>query len=258
MNLRAKCDEYLDHLENVQRVTPATLKNYRSTINKFYAWATANNVPLDEKGIAAYVSSIEHAPSANTILVRLKGLARYQEVPVKRLCAAKTEIKQIEALDSSELTSLLRVTEDHDPRIHAVAVLLSGTGLRFDEFCSIRRDDLRYTEKGACYIEVMGKGRKQRIVPISESVREVWDDLPFQPKESHQDLIRIALKGAGRIAQLPIEVHPHLLRKSFISIALNEREQEPLYVAKVVGHSNLNTMLKHYYKASADKLYSVV
>jgi integrase len=255
--LREKCDAYFVQLTDNKRVTKATLKNYRSTVNRFHDWALSNGRPFSQASIQEFVASFEHTPTANTVRVRLKGLAKFHRLPTQTLEASHTESKLIRALNSEEVVTLLAGVQGNR-KLYALVMLLSQTGLRWAEYCAISRDDRQYSKAGACTIKVMGKGRKERTVPISPAVQAVWEDIPFHPSLSQQDTLRVALRTAGERVGLPIQVHPHLFRKSYISIAINERGLEPLIVANIVGHSNLNTMLKHYYEASPDRLYEAV
>jgi integrase/recombinase XerD len=250
--------EYLSDLKRVKRVSPITLKNYRSTLTRFCAWL--GDRPFDGASVNEYVSAIPHAPTANTVLTRIKALASYHSLPLKRTARAKEEVKQPNALTSWQLAKVVSCLDNVQAR--ALVVFLAETGLRFGEYAKMSRTDWVYdaTADGQeiVMLKVVGKGLKHRSVPLSPKALAVWRDVPLLPTLSQQDVFRRLLKQAGERAGIQWKVTPHTLRATFATITLNERGADSARVARILGHARLDTMMRHYWRDSNEALYRVV
>ena len=141
-------------------------------------------------------------------------------------------------------------------RDRALVELLYGTGIRIGELVAL---DVRDLELAAREIRVMGKGRKERIVPIPEQARIVlkaWLDLRRHPGVLAEPLFislrprreekprRLAAREARRIlgeravgADLSERVHPHRLRHSYAT-HLYAKTLDLRLVQKQLGHSS--------------------
>lgn len=254
-NLPKVVQGYLDHLATARRVTPATLKNYRSTCAAFAAWAEGQGRALESASIQDFVATYRHAASANTAMVRLVGLAKYAKVEVE-VVRAKESVREVQALTSDEALSLIEKARMLDSGLEAGIVFLAETGLRFDEFMRASTTDV-FTKKGMKYLKVEGKGRKQRSVPLTASAYRALRKLPERTDYFEKKFRRLLAK-AGKRAGIKAHVHPHLLRASFISIQLNERNTQAIHIATIVGHASVDTMLKHYYRADLGTLTGIM
>jgi len=246
---------YMNHLEHKRRVTAKTLKNYRSTCQSFLNWAATEGRKLDSDSLQDYVGRYDHAPSANVQLVRLCGLAKFAKVPVE-VTRAKEELPEVLALSSKQVMALVEAAFDISEDLGNSTQFLAETGLRFDEFMRASVKDVR-VEKNVRVLAVIGKGRKFRRVPLTEAAYKALVALPPRTAMFEKHL-RQGLAQAGEEADIDFHVHPHLLRASFISILLNERHVEAIHVAQLVGHANINTMLKHYAQVSMEKLGGIL
>jgi integrase/recombinase XerD len=135
--------------------------------------------------------------------------------------------------------------------------LFYATGLRVSEMVSLRQQDLNL-EDG--YLTCMGKGRKQRLVPIGDEAsawlaRYIAESRPallkrrssgrlFVNARGGSSLTRVGfwkiLKGYGRGAGLPRSLSPHVLRHSFATHLL-ERGADLRAIQMMLGHSDLST-----------------
>lgn len=246
--MNKEINRYLDHLELQARVSPTTLRNYTSTLKHFAQWAGERALSTDV--VAQYLQQFPHPATANVKAVRLAGLARFLKVEIETQ-RAKEAYRMVEALTSSEVRDLVFQA---DLVIKPIITLLAETGLRLAEFRTLTKDSV-VARSGCAGLIVVGKGSKQRWVPLSEQAQYAMNRIDFQMEET---LLRKGLARAGKKAGLRQHIHPHLLRASCISILLNERKREAIQVAVMVGHSNLNTMLKHYYKPTAEAMRELV
>lgn len=249
-NLSSELDEYMAYLIEDKRCTKATIKNYRSTLSRF----VSQYEDLNTRSVRTYLRTIDHAPTRNTCLVRLKGFASFLDISLNKVPRAKEVVKDPDALISSEVETLCEVAAAIDSQLGHGVKLLSNTGLRIHEFYGLRERNLEI-EEGKFRLRVFGKGRKIRVVPLNASALESFRSMqkPFKiPEKRFRTMLHLAGESIGK------RVHPHLLRASCASIMMNERHKDSADVCTVLGWSKVDTMVKHYYKPSAERLQSVV
>lgn len=237
----------------------ATVKNYRSTLKRFDSFLGGKE--FTQESISEFMRTYENPASANVVRTRLLGLEKF--MLGYRASRAKEPIKPVEALTSHEVALLVTAARLQSDELAAAIIFFTETGLRFQEFCNFDVTQMRserdpHSLKINTAFNVVGKGRKHREVPVSVVALTVVHHLPFIRTRNDEDKFRYALAKAGIDAGLTIRIHPHLLRATFMSVMLNERNTEAIMVAKIVGHSSVDTMLRHYLRTSISKLCNVV
>jgi len=243
---------YLDYLRLDKRVTERTLKNYESTLTQF----ARSHQALTERTVKTFLRGYDHAPTSNVLLTRLRGFAEFLGASLGNIPQAKEESKDPKALNSVELVSLITEATRLDSSSGLAISLLGHTGLRIHEFFNLKREDLQ-TREGVTYLAIFGKGRKWRDVPLNATALSAFAQIEW-PFPVYEKKFRIILKQAGLNAGLSVKCHPHLLRASCASILLNERNADSVKVAKILGWEKVDTLTKHYYKASLATLASVM
>ncbi len=158
-------------------------------------------------------------------------------------------------------------------RDHALLELLYGAGLRVGELSAL---DVRDVDLHRGEVRVMGKGGKERVIPLPGAAREAvaaWLDdrrapgllaqplfLALRPRRDGprrlgvRDVRRI-LKQRARLAGLTDRVHPHRLRHSYATHLL-DMGADLREIQELLGHSSLSTTEK-YTAVSADRLMGV-
>ena len=158
-------------------------------------------------------------------------------------------------------------------RDHALLELLYGAGLRVGELSAL---DVRDVDLHRSEVRVMGKGGKERVVPLPGAAREAvaaWLDdrrapgllaqplfLALRPRRDGprrlgvRDVRRI-LKQRARLAGLTDRVHPHRLRHSYATHLL-DMGADLREIQELLGHSSLSTTEK-YTAVSADRVMEV-
>jgi integrase/recombinase XerC len=148
-------------------------------------------------------------------------------------------------------------------RDRALVELLYGTGIRVGELVAL---DVRDLELRAREVRVMGKGSKERIVPIPERAREAlsaWLDVrrhagvlrePLfislrprregEPRRLAAREARRVLAERGRGADLREHVHPHRLRHSYATHLL-DMGADLREIQELLGHATLSTTQKY-------------
>lgn len=138
----------------------------------------------------------------------------------------------------------------------ALITLLYGTGLRISEALSLRRSDVPLADR----ITVIGKGRKERVVPVIDAVRDATAAYvrvcPFDAGKNGP--LFISIKGAAMTAReaqrimqdlrsrlgLPPSATPHALRHSFATHLL-QNGGDLRAVQELLGHASLSTTQKY-------------
>lgn len=148
-------------------------------------------------------------------------------------------------------------------RDHAIVELLYGTGIRVGELAAL---DVRDIDLHSGEVRVMGKGSKERVVPIPEKAREalaIWLDVRRRPgvlaeplfivlRRNHEPEprrlsardIRRGLERRGRAGGLGDRVHPHRLRHSYATHLL-DMGADLREIQELLGHASLSTTQKY-------------
>lgn len=259
-------ENYLDFVIKVKGFSLVTAETYRQTLRFFANWAKIKKqnarwstfteedirsfiIDCSERGVSPqsinrYMSAIN---SFFSYLCRFHGLqinpcTNFEKLRVpKRLPMAIPEDVCKNYLERSWNGYQHAV-------VHMAIALMYYSGLRFSEVLNLKWTDIKER-----HIDVIGKGNKQRFVPISKNLKS---DLSrwkfFAPTSSFvvpafdgdkigertlRYKIFTALVSAGCDEKL---AHPHALRHTFAT-RLSANGYPLLYLQKILGHNNLNT-----------------
>lgn len=164
------------------------------------------------------------------------------------------EVLSVEEVDRLEQACDLSKWEGQ--RNRTIIEVLFSCGLRVSELINLRLSDLFLTEK---FIRVMGKGKKERLVPISESaIKELqyWfmDRNLMKIKPGEEDFVFLNRRG-GHLTRMMIftivrrlaeaagiekTISPHTLRHSFAT-ALLEGGANLRAIQDMLGHERIST-----------------
>lgn len=133
-------------------------------------------------------------------------------------------------------------------------------GLRVSELTNLKFENLRKDDEGSRHVQVIGKGDKERWVPINDKAAKALDAyLSVRPETPHPHLF-IALRGAKshskisprsvqklavkyrKALNLPVRFTPHKGRHTFLS-RLIQNGVDISVAAKLAGHANLQTTM---------------
>ena len=188
MELADASEAFADHLLKVRRLSPATVRAYRSDLRDLAH--SAGRIPLESIDLETLRDWLWHATQrgdARSTLARRSAAARsffswaqaqgfIAHDPSLRLVAPKKGRTLPTVASRDAMTGLLdshrRAAEDGNPvalRDHAILEMLYGSGIRVSELCGLDIDDL---DLDRCTARVLGKGAKERVVPFGTPARD--------------------------------------------------------------------------------------
>jgi len=183
----------------------------------------------------------------------------------------KTPVNLIELLTRAEIEQLLNYQNPLTAigcRNVAMLVFMLDTGLRVSELCGLHFKDT-HIEEG--YLKVMGKGQKERIVPIGAlNQKMLWryvihfrtkpvveaDNylfLTLDGKPLRPNAIKLLLKRWGKKAGVP-RLHAHLCRHTYATNFLIYRCGDVFRLQQILGHSSLEMVRRYVHYASAQSM----
>jgi site-specific recombinase XerD len=183
----------------------------------------------------------------------------------------KVPVKVIEPLTTEEIERLLSARNALTAigsRDIAILITLLDTGIRAGELAGLRVNDA-HLEEG--YLKVLGKGNKERIVPIGAVAQKVlWRYLlHFKPERLRQacDFVFLTLDGRpltvnalklllnrwGRRAGVP-RLHAHLCRHTYATSYLVNKCGDVFRLQNILGHTTLEMVRKYVHYASCQDM----
>lgn len=265
---QATVEGFLAYLQVERRMSAHTLDAYRRDLLSLAEWADAQGISdlasLQGEQLRSFVAS-EHRrglspkslqrrlSACRSLYTWLLKQGRIAANPAAGLRAPKAPRKLPQVLDPDEAIQLVEVPVDAPLglRDRALLELFYSSGLRLSELCALHWRDLDL-EGG--FVTVLGKGNRQRIVPVgSHAVRALlaWRDerkgdntAPVFPGRNggpiSQRAVQIRLKQIAQRQGLFKHVHPHMLRHSFASHIL-ESSGDLRGVQELLGHADIAT-----------------
>jgi integrase/recombinase XerD len=221
------------------------------------------------------------ANSTNRALAALRGFYKYllqekvlEESPLTHIELAKVWMRLPDTVSREEMNRILSQPGDATPaalRDSAMLELLYATGLRVSELRSLTMNSINWQ---VGFLVVMGKGSKERVVPIGKTaydvVRRYVDQArPLMIKTKTTDVLFLnrfgdafTRQGLWKIivhyaqkAGLQKSVHPHTFRHSFASHLL-EGGADLRAVQVMLGHSDISTT-QIYTHVTKDRLKEI-
>lgn len=268
---------FLAYLDVEKGYSAATVRSYGTDLDQFDTFLRTRRRSLDRPErvskdlVRAFLADLHRRGVAKSTMARkLSGLRSFfgfllrndllQKDPTTGVHNPKQEKHHPKALNVDQALSLMEAAVTPDPeglRDLALAELLYGSGLRISEAVSVNMYDI---DSGM--VRVLGKGNKERIVPVSakcEARVRAWlgQRHAFEPDPEEQALFigvrgrRLNRREANRVlarlasaAGLPRDVHPHMLRHSFATHML-EAGADLRSVQELLGHERLTTTQRY-------------
>ncbi|CAM3518454.1 Tyrosine recombinase XerD [Vibrio aerogenes CECT 7868] len=267
-------EHFLDAMWMERGLSDNTLVSYRNDLLKLLGWMKEQNYQLVSVGVSelqAYqawlVDQMYKQTSRARMLSAIRRLFQYlyrekfrADDPSALLVAPKLPKRLPKDLSEAQVEALLSAPDTNDPlelRDKAMLELLYATGLRVTELVSLTMENLSLRQG---VVRVMGKGDKERLVPVGENAIE-WIEVFLQngrgvllgdhssdvvfPSRRAKQMTRQTfwhrIKHYAIIAGIDAEkLSPHVLRHAFATHLLNYGADLRV-VQMLLGHSDLST-----------------
>jgi len=300
-SLSAWIDKYISYLRYQRNASEHTIRNYESDLRQFLDHLThsADGSERPEPGlnqidnltIREFLGRLHQRGNRKSSTARrlaairafMKYLSKEGAIPSNpaRLVASPRQDKRLpDFLAIDVVTALVEGPDSADPlgkRDRAMLELLYATGIRAGELVSLDLGDL---DLGEQLVRVIGKGRKERIVPFGHKAAEALDSYLLVRREimtkrkrlsdgAAPEAVflnvrggRLTVRSLGRIVDRHVshlaqrlKVHPHTLRHTFATHMLNAGA-DLRSIQEMLGHESLSTTQK-YTHVSTEQLVRV-
>jgi integrase/recombinase XerD len=280
---------FLIYLSAEKGLSRNTVDSYNFDLRKFRNFLKPEDRDLGSFSRADIIDFIERlreegysASSISRFVSSVRGLCKYLLVeniikgdPSETLQGPRKWERLPKSLSKSEVRSFLESSESLGPpaptmvRDFVMFELLYSSGLRVSELVSLKLEDINFE---AGFLRVIGKGSKERIVPVN--MRAIERIKSYMSHQRAQILKRRmssylfvtnrarpmtrqrfwqTIKKIGR--KLGIEISPHTMRHSFATHLL-EGGADLRSLQKMLGHSDISTT-QIYTKVTTDRLKQV-
>ncbi len=272
---------FLRHLAVEKNASPHTVRSYRTDLAdfaRFLAGAERRDLArVDGRVVRAYLASL-HARGLDAVtsarrLAALRSLYRFlvrrgelATSPARDVRGPRIPKKLVSFLPIDEAAQLVdgrALGGRGRDRDLAILELLYASGLRVSELTGLDVDDL---DRAESTVRVVGKGRKERIVPFgSRAARALERCLARRERgplfvnarggRLSTRSVRVIVRRAARAAGITRRVSPHTLRHTFATHLL-DAGADLRAIQELLGHSRLSTT-QRYTHVGADQLMRV-
>jgi integrase/recombinase XerC len=275
--------DFLRYLAVERNASPHTLKAYRTDLQEFRRFTAATGaaapVAADARTVRAFLADLgERGQDPATLARKLAALRSWFRFLVRRgrlgrnpaaaVRGPRRATKLVSFLPVDEAAALLDTAGPGGPRgvrDAAVLELLYASGLRVAELAALDADDVDVAERT---VRVLGKGRKERIVPFGARAAHRLDAYLTRRGPARGPLftngrgrrltvrtVHRIVREAARRAGLSRRVSPHTLRHSFATHLL-DGGADLRAIQELLGHSRLATT-QRYTHVGSDRLMQV-
>lgn len=278
-------EDFLQYLRHERGQSAHTQRTYAGLLNKFIVWANAQGLTawsqVEAQHLIAFLQTERERTLANEPqesrkrlsgasvyleIAALRALYRYAEqekhVPVnvaENLALPRRWKRLPKSLSNQEIDKLLTPAAPVTPQSlcdDAILELAYASGLRRSELCALRLEQL-HLEAG--FINVIGKGNKERVVPVGSKAiaalnRYLAQGRPELVRPRSPANVFLTRRGSA-FASITIWAHikarvkhsgigrnitPHMLRHSFATHLL-EHGADLRVIQELLGHANIST-----------------
>ncbi|MGD8306713.1 MAG: site-specific tyrosine recombinase XerD, partial [Ignavibacteria bacterium] len=273
--MNAFLKEYLSVLKLERNLSKNTISSYKSDIESlinFLSGIEVNDLSdvtnlhlteffklLDKIGLSS-TTSARYFSSIKSFFIYLHQKNYIKENPVDKLSSPKLSKNLPVVLTIEEIDAILNIPDVSGKlglRDKALLELLYACGTRVSELINLKVSDLFFNEE---VIRVLGKGSKERIIPIgSSAIKWVEEYLLnsrplLEKKLKSENILFLNVRGRMlsrmglwkivdkyvRLSRIKKEVHPHTFRHSFATHLL-EGGADLRAVQEMLGHADIST-----------------
>lgn len=275
MNWKDSLKQYRFYLKIERGMSDNTVVGYEQDVNKLITYLDENSIDASPADIGEetlqhfiYDSSKKTNPRSQARL--LSGLRNFfdylifdgkrKDNPTDLIESPKIGRKLPDFLSTAEIDAILSVIDLSTPEGERNKVMLEtlySCGLRVTELITLQISDLFFNEG---FVRVIGKGDKQRYVPINEQnirliqlyLRHIRTAIPVQKgyedtvflnrrgKQLTRNMVFMIIKGLAQKAGIRKSISPHTFRHSFATHLL-ENGADLRAIQQMLGHESITT-----------------
>jgi integrase/recombinase XerD len=286
---------FQSYLRLEKSLSPKTVEAYLSDVKNFSHFLSQNEEKIDEEvlknaSLFDFQNYIQHLFNKKTkttsqarAISSLKAFYRFlqyekviEQNPSELLEAPKTGRTLPDVLSVVEIESIIatiNLSNKEGHRNKAIIEVLYGCGLRVSELINLKLSQLFFRDN---FIRVIGKGDKERLVPIGEiaqksvlhyivggrskiKIKKGMEDILFLNRRGSKltrEMIFITVKEFAQLAGIEKNISPHTFRHSFAT-HLIEGGADLRAVQEMLGHASITTT-EIYTHLDTDYVRSVI
>ena len=266
--------DYLTMLRVERNLSSNTINAYERDLKEYFEFILSNwdkNISAITKDfIEEYINVKKSAGSASTTIARIIASIRsyhkflvsedlVEQNPSVLLSSPRLQKFRPDALSEEEINAITEAIDDSyqfAKRDKAIIEMLYSCGIRVTELCDLETSNLIFEDD---LIRVMGKGSKERLLPIGGRAKRFLNDyldysrhklikktssssifVSRNGKPLTRAMINNILKKWCRAAGITKSISPHTLRHSFATHLL-EGGADLRFVQALLGHSDIST-----------------
>ncbi|MBR4809343.1 MAG: tyrosine recombinase XerD [Bacteroidales bacterium] len=260
-------DRFAYHLSIERRLSPNTVASYSAEVSSFLEYLGADPSACTSDDVSAYLAGRAGSLSKRSQAHALSALRCYfdylilegerKDNPCDRVDAPKLGRYLPEVLSVEEVTAILEgvpLGSATGVRDRAILEVLYGCGLRVSEACGLR---LSAIDADRGFVRIIGKGDKERLVPIGRPALDALDEwLSVRPEPAPgyedyvflnrfgKDLSRVSVfnmvKRRALEAGVRKSISPHTFRHTFATHMV-ENGADLRIVQEMLGHESVLT-----------------
>ena len=263
-------NEFTEYLLIDKKYSENTINSYKNDLKKFQNYFINTTIDkINEQKIKEYLKNLNKENNeTKTISHNISTLRSFYKFLLIEKKINKNPMEWIElpkikktlpkTLSIDDINKLLdfKLKDSFSYRNKAMLELMYSSGLRVSELVNVKINDI---DNELCVIRVMGKGNKERIIPIGDYaikyidiyskehrnklIKKQYNDYLFLnnhgKKMTRQGFFKI-IKNIAKIQNITTEFSPHTLRHSFATHLLNGGA-DLRSIQEMLGHSDIST-----------------
>lgn len=274
MNNNQIVKNFISHLSVERGLSQNTVNSYLSDLKQYTHFLQDRSIlQASEKDVQDYAVDLSKKLSKTSVARKMSAVKQLykflllenliENSPASQYKSPKTPQKLPKALTVDQVNALLNAPNMQDIigiRDKALLELLYGCGLRITEAVKLTLDNFIYDKDNSCFLRVLGKGSKERLVPVGKyaldaieayisrsrpalSQKSTGTTTLFLNKRgkplSRQSAWEIIQYNAKR-ASISANISPHTLRHCYATHLL-EGGADIRVVQELLGHANVTT-----------------
>ncbi|MDR3180121.1 MAG: tyrosine recombinase [Holosporaceae bacterium] len=276
---------FVEYLKSEKNASANTVQSYVLDLEEFYRYLASQNisiVALEPQNIVAYMAKLDEKNlKTSSIRRKLSSLQQFfkflcreelrPDNPMKFITQPKCKRPLPKIVDEETVLRLKNSTNQlkYEEKLRAdlILYLLYGSGLRVSELITVKKNSIVESK----FLRVLGKGNKERIVPIASAIvpllgewtavcpESVWmfPSPPDPAKHITRQRIFQILKEIAVLSGIDTrKISPHVLRHAFATHIL-DNGADLLSLKKMLGHKDITTT-EIYTHVSRKKLKEII